>query len=46
MTAGSIEGAGTYFLGSKALTVGNDRSTVVSGTIVDAFDPGGRDTAQ
>src|SRR5258708_32150157 len=34
MTAGSIEGAGTYQLGEKALTVGqNNRSTVVSGTI-------------
>ena len=36
MTAGSIEGAGTYELGSKALTVGsNNLSTEVSGTIVD-----------
>ena len=36
MTAGSIEGAGTYKLGSKALTVGgNELSTEVSGTIVD-----------
>jgi outer membrane autotransporter protein len=36
MTAGSIEGAGTYFLGSKVLTVGlNNLSTVVSGVIVD-----------
>ena len=36
MTAGSIEGAGTYFLGSKMFTVGlNNLSTVVSGTIVD-----------
>ena len=34
MTAGSIEGAGTYFLGSKALTVGgNNLSTEVTGTI-------------
>ena len=33
MTAGSIEGAGTYRLGSKALTVGlNNLSTEVSGT--------------
>ena len=36
MTAGSIKGAGTYRLGSKALTVGlNDLSTEVSGTIAD-----------
>ena len=36
MTAGSIEGRGTYFLGSKALTVGgNNLSTTVSGTISD-----------
>jgi outer membrane autotransporter protein len=36
MTAGSIEGAGTYRLGSKALTVGlNNLSTLVSGTIAD-----------
>jgi outer membrane autotransporter protein len=35
-TAGSIEGAGTYFLGSKAFTVGlNDLSTTVSGIIAD-----------
>jgi fibronectin-binding autotransporter adhesin len=35
-TAGSIEGAGTYQLGSKALTVGgNNLSTGVSGNIVD-----------
>ena len=34
MTAGSIEGAGTYFLGSKSLTVGsNNLSTAVSGVI-------------
>ena len=34
MTAGSIEGAGTYFLGSNALTVGgNNLSTTVSGVI-------------
>jgi len=34
MTAGSIEGAGIYQLGSKALTVGlNNLSTEVSGTI-------------
>jgi hypothetical protein len=32
MTAGSIEGTGTYALGSKALTVGsNNSSTEVSG---------------
>jgi outer membrane autotransporter protein len=36
MTAGSIEGAGTYKLGSKALTVGlNNLSTEVSGIIED-----------
>jgi autotransporter-associated beta strand protein len=36
MTAGSIEGAGTYFLGSKALTVGlNNFNTEVSGAIDD-----------
>jgi fibronectin-binding autotransporter adhesin len=36
MTAGSIEGAGTYRLGSKALTVGlNKLSTEVAGTITD-----------
>jgi outer membrane autotransporter protein len=36
MTAGSIEGAGKYFLGSKALTVGlNNLSTTVSGMIID-----------
>jgi uncharacterized protein with beta-barrel porin domain len=34
MTAGSIEGAGNYFLGSKLLTVGsNNLSTTVSGLI-------------
>ena len=34
MTAGSIEGAGTYFLGSKELIVGlNNLSTTVSGFI-------------
>jgi uncharacterized protein with beta-barrel porin domain len=34
MTAGSIEGAGSYVLGSKRLTVGgNDLSTTVSGVI-------------
>ena len=37
MTAGSIEGAGTYNLGSKALTVGlNNHSTTVSGPITGA----------
>jgi autotransporter-associated beta strand protein len=36
MTAGSIEGTGNYFLGSKSLTVGgNDLSTTVSGVIAD-----------
>ena len=42
MTAGSIAGAGTYFLGSKQLTVGsNNLSTTVDGTIQDGggFDP-------
>jgi outer membrane autotransporter protein len=35
-TAGSIAGAGTYFLGSKQLTIGsNNLSTTVSGTIED-----------
>jgi outer membrane autotransporter protein len=43
MTAGSIEGAGTYELGGAALTVGlNNLSTVVSGTITDGGDIGGR----
>jgi autotransporter-associated beta strand protein len=42
MTAGSIEGAGNYFLGSKALTVGlNNLSTVVSGVIADGGSGGG-----
>ena len=42
MTAGSIEGAGTYALGSKTLTVGlNNLSTVVSGTITDGGLAGG-----
>ena len=42
MTVGSIEGAGTYFLGSKTLTVGlNNLSTVVSGTIADGGIAGG-----
>ena len=36
MTAGSIEGAGSYRLGSKALTVGsNNLTTEVTGTITD-----------
>jgi hypothetical protein len=36
MTAGSIEGGGTYFPGSKTLTVDlNNLSTIVSGTIAD-----------
>ena len=42
MTAGSIEGAGIYRLGSKALTVGgNNFNTEVSGTIVDGGFGGG-----
>ena len=42
MTAGSIEGAGAYRLGSKALTVGlNNLSTEVSGTIIDGGFGGG-----
>lgn len=42
MTAGSIEGAGSYFLGSKALTVGsNNLSTTVSGVISDGGTSGG-----
>jgi autotransporter-associated beta strand protein len=42
MTAGSIEGQGTYFLGSKTLTVGgNNLSTTVSGTISDGGTSGG-----
>ena len=42
MTAGSIEGAGTYFLGSNALTAGlNNLDTEVSGTIVDGGSAGG-----
>ena len=36
VTAGSIEGAGTYFLGANQLTVGgNNLSTTVTGTIED-----------
>ena len=42
MTAGSIAGAGTYFLGSKQLTVGsNNLSTTVSGIIQDGGSSGG-----
>ncbi len=42
MTAGSIEGAGDYFLGGNALTVGsNDLSTTVSGVISDGGSNGG-----
>jgi hypothetical protein len=42
MTAGSIEGAGAYFLGSKSLTVGgNNLSTEVSGIIADGGFNGG-----
>ena len=42
MTAGSIAGAGTYFLGSKQLTVGsNNLSTTVSGIIEDGGSAGG-----
>src|SRR6516162_3086603 len=42
MTAGSIEGAGTYNLGSKELTTGlNNLSTTVSGVIADGGAAGG-----
>lgn len=42
MTAGSIEGAGNYFLGGNAFTVGsNDLSTTVSGVISDGGASGG-----
>ena len=42
MTAGSIAGGGTYFLGSNALAVGgNNLSTTVSGTISDGGVSGG-----
>jgi autotransporter-associated beta strand protein len=42
MTAGSIEGAGNYQLGSKSLTVGgNNLSTEVSGAIQDGGVSGG-----
>jgi autotransporter-associated beta strand protein len=41
-TAGSIAGAGNYFLGSNTLTVGgNDLSTTVSGVIADGGVSGG-----
>jgi autotransporter-associated beta strand protein len=41
-TAGSIEGAGSYMLGSKQFTVGsNNLSTVVSGVIADGGQAGG-----
>lgn len=41
-TAGSIEGAGTYFLDSHSLTVGgNDLSTTVSGVLSDGGSAGG-----
>jgi subtilase-type serine protease len=41
-TAGSFEGAGNYFLGSKQLTVGgNNLSTEVSGVISDGGGSGG-----
>ena len=40
--AGSIEGAGTYYLGANRLVVGiNDLSTTVSGTINDGGSSGG-----
>jgi outer membrane autotransporter protein len=42
MTAGSIEGAGNYFLGGKALTVGSlNTSTTVSGIVTDGGVGGG-----
>jgi outer membrane autotransporter protein len=42
MTAGSIEGAGTYNLGSKKFTVGlNNLTTTVSGVIADGGAAGG-----
>jgi autotransporter-associated beta strand protein len=42
MTAGSIEGDGTYALGSKTLTVGgNNISTEVTGSIADGGNGGG-----
>ncbi|MFL6823381.1 MAG: autotransporter domain-containing protein [Xanthobacteraceae bacterium] len=43
MTAGSIEGAGTFFLGSKSFTVGGSNlSTEVSGVISDGGVSGGK----
>jgi len=46
ITAGSIDGAGTYNLGANRLTVGNnDLSTVVSGTINDGGASGGTGSA-
>ena len=42
VSAGSIAGAGTYFLGSNQLTVGsNNLSTIVDGTIEDGGSSGG-----
>jgi hypothetical protein len=42
ITAGSIEGAGTYSLGANQLTVGsNNLSTTVSGSIQDGGSAGG-----
>jgi outer membrane autotransporter protein len=42
ITFGSIEGLGTIFLGSKALTVGtNNLSTVFGGVLADGGDSGG-----
>ena len=42
MTAGSIEGAGNYFLGANELTTGlNNLSTTVSGVIADGGASGG-----
>ena len=42
LTAGSIAGAGSYFLGSKELSVGgNNLSTEVSGVIADGGSIGG-----
>ena len=42
LTAGSIEGAGTYFLGANQLTVGgNNLTTTVTGTIEDGGSFGG-----
>ena len=42
MTIGSIEGAGTFYLGSKELVIGgNNASTTVSGTIANGGRNGG-----